>query len=102
MGAMGFAIDHSESSLEIVTVVVESLSLAETPVTTKIARLFLVSGIFFFFFWVCLIKVFDHEDILHNCTAAVPNASSYRSLYVHPPLLLFHFLAIAIHAHSFA
>jgi U2-associated protein SR140 len=45
MEAMGFSIDHSESSHEIVTVVVESLSLAETPVPTKIARLFLVSGI---------------------------------------------------------
>lgn len=44
MEAMGFAIDHSESSSEIVTVIVESLSLPETPVPTKIARLFLVSG----------------------------------------------------------
>ncbi len=44
MAGMGFAIDHSESSPEVVQVVVESLALLETPVPTKIARLFLISG----------------------------------------------------------
>ena len=39
----------------------EALTLDETPAPKKIARLFLVS------------------DILHNSSAAVPNASSYRS-----------------------
>lgn len=104
MEAMGFAIDHSESSAEIVTVVVESLSLTETPVPTKIARLFLVSGIH------KKKKKKNHAqknrsrsftldtllDILHNCTAAVPNASSYRSLYAY--LSLF---SIFLHSFSF-
>ena len=50
-------------------VVAESLTIKETPVNSKLARLYLVS------------------DILHNSTAAVPNASSFRSLYVFDPFL---------------
>jgi ADP-ribosylglycohydrolase len=61
---MGFAIDNSEAAGEIVQVLTEALTLDETPIPTKIARLFLVS------------------DILHNSTAAVRNAHAYRSLYV--------------------
>jgi hypothetical protein len=61
--AMGFAIDHSDASSEIVQVVTEALTLSVTPIPLKVARLFLVS------------------DILHNCTAPVPNASSYRALF---------------------
>ncbi len=40
---------------------VDSLTLSETPISLKVARLFLLS------------------DILHNTTAAVRNASRYRS-----------------------
>lgn len=60
---MGFAIDNSEAAGEIVQVLTEALTLDETPIPTKIARLFLVS------------------DILHNSTAAVRNAHAYRSLF---------------------
>jgi len=58
---MGFCISKAAASAEIVETITESLSLTETPVPKKIARLFLVS------------------DILHNSSATVPNASSYRS-----------------------
>jgi hypothetical protein len=68
--AMGFAIDNSEAASEIVQVLTEALTLDETPIPIKIARLFLVS------------------DILHNSTAAVRNAHAYRSLYASPSYLL--------------
>jgi len=58
---MGFCISKAAASGEIVETITEALSLSETPVPKKIARLFLVS------------------DVLHNSSAAVPNASSYRS-----------------------
>lgn len=58
--AMMFCIDNSEAAQDIIDCICESLSLLETPIQKKIARLFLVS------------------DILHNCSAAVPNASFYR------------------------
>lgn len=58
---MGFCIGKAAASVEIAETITESLTLAETPVPKKIARLFLLS------------------DILHNSSAAVPNASSYRS-----------------------
>jgi U2-associated protein SR140 len=45
-----------------VEILSDSLTLPETPVPTKAARLMLVS------------------DVLHNSTAQVPNASRYRSL----------------------
>lgn len=66
-----FALDHAESSIELVEVITEALTLKETPFNTKLARFYLVS------------------DILHNCTAAVPNASSFRSLYVYCCLIYF-------------
>ncbi|KAK9824009.1 hypothetical protein WJX72_006933 [[Myrmecia] bisecta] len=59
--AMVFALDNADSSSEVVEILAESLTLPETPVPTKVARLFLVS------------------DILHNSTAPVRNASRYRS-----------------------
>lgn len=40
--AMGFALDHAAAALDVVETVVESLTLAETPLPTKVARLYLV------------------------------------------------------------
>jgi len=57
---MMFALDHAESSGEIIDTISEALCLAETAVPTKLARLYVVS------------------DILHNTNARVKNASSYR------------------------
>ena len=59
--AMGFCLDHADVSFEIIQIIVESLTLKKTAVPTKLARLYLVS------------------DILHNSSARVPNASSYRT-----------------------
>jgi len=58
---MAFALDHAESSGEIIETMVESLCLGQTAPSTKLARLYSVS------------------DILHNSNARVKNASSYRS-----------------------
>lgn len=51
------------SCLQIVEVLTESLTLKETPIPTKVARLMLVS------------------DILHNSSAPVKNASAYRTKF---------------------
>ncbi|PTQ29277.1 hypothetical protein MARPO_0144s0002 [Marchantia polymorpha] len=59
--AMGFALDNSEAAGEVVEVLTESLTLKETPIPTKVARLMLVS------------------DVLHNSSAPVKNASAYRT-----------------------
>eukprot|EP01105_Mastigella_eilhardi_P004290 TRINITY_DN156_c1_g1_i2.p1 TRINITY_DN156_c1_g1~~TRINITY_DN156_c1_g1_i2.p1 ORF type:complete len:743 (-),score=184.89 TRINITY_DN156_c1_g1_i2:32-1984(-) len=61
--AMAFALDHAEAAEEVVDVVAQSLTIFETPIPTKVARLFLVS------------------DILHNSSASVPNASAYRTCF---------------------
>lgn len=58
--AMIYCIEHAESAEEIVECIVESLSLLETPLHKKIARLYLIS------------------DVLHNCTVKVSNASFYH------------------------
>lgn len=50
-------------SVQIVEVLTESLTLKETPIPTKVARLMLVS------------------DILHNSSAPVKNASAYRTKF---------------------
>lgn len=47
--------------LQIVEILTDALTIPETPIPTKVARLFLTS------------------DILHNSTAPVRNASRYRS-----------------------
>lgn len=60
--AMGFALDAADCAAEVVEVVAEALTLAETPIPSKVARLMLVS------------------DILHNSSAPVKNASAYRTL----------------------
>lgn len=49
--AMVFALDNADAAGEVVDILAQSLSLAETPVPLKVARLFLAS------------------DILHNSTA---------------------------------
>lgn len=48
---------------QIVEVLTESLTLKETPIPTKVARLMLVS------------------DILHNSSAPVKNASAFRTKF---------------------
>lgn len=50
-------------ALQIVEVLTESLTLKETPIPTKVARLMLVS------------------DVLHNSSAPVKNASAYRTKF---------------------
>ncbi|RUS15187.1 hypothetical protein BC937DRAFT_92780 [Endogone sp. FLAS-F59071] len=61
--AMAFAIDHADAADEVVDILTRALMLPDTPVTTKIARLYLVS------------------DILHNSSVPVSNAWKYRSGY---------------------
>ncbi|KAF5461338.1 hypothetical protein F2P56_017446 [Juglans regia] len=61
--AMGFALDNADAAGEIVEVLTESLTLKETPIPTKVARLMLVS------------------DVLHNSSAPVKNASAYRTRF---------------------
>ncbi|XP_064615652.1 U2 snRNP-associated SURP motif-containing protein-like isoform X2 [Liolophura sinensis] len=61
--AMVWCLDHAESAEEIVECITESLSILETPIPKKIARLFLVS------------------DILFNSSAKVPNASFFRKCF---------------------
>lgn len=58
---MVWCIEHAEAGEEIVDCITESLSILQTPLTKKIARLYLIS------------------DILHNCSVkGVPNVSYYR------------------------
>ncbi|XP_069678467.1 U2 snRNP-associated SURP motif-containing protein isoform X2 [Periplaneta americana] len=58
--AMVFCIEHSEAAEEICDCIAESLSILQTPIPKKIARLYLIS------------------DILHNCGVKITNASFYR------------------------
>ena len=57
---MVFCLEHSDYAEEVVECITESLSILETPLTKKIARLYLIS------------------DILHNSSAKVANASYFR------------------------
>ncbi|KAK3038192.1 hypothetical protein RJ639_030299 [Escallonia herrerae] len=61
--AMGFVLDNADAAGEIVEVLTESLTLKETPIPAKVARLMLVS------------------DVLHNSSAPVKNASAYRTKF---------------------
>uniref|UniRef100_A0A452YNZ6 CID domain-containing protein n=1 Tax=Aegilops tauschii subsp. strangulata TaxID=200361 RepID=A0A452YNZ6_AEGTS len=61
--AMGFALDNADAAGEIVEVLAESLTLKETSIPTKVARLMLVS------------------DILHNSSSPVKNASAFRTKF---------------------
>ncbi|XP_067010744.2 U2 snRNP-associated SURP motif-containing protein isoform X2 [Anabrus simplex] len=58
--AMVFCIEHSEAAEEICDCIAESLSILQTQIPKKIARLYLIS------------------DILHNCGVKITNASYYR------------------------
>ncbi|KNC80293.1 hypothetical protein SARC_07341 [Sphaeroforma arctica JP610] len=58
---MGFCLEHSAAAEEIVEVLTDSLSIPQTPIPTKIARLYIVS------------------DVLHNTT--VKGASFFRSSF---------------------
>ncbi|EDQ91233.1 uncharacterized protein MONBRDRAFT_23437 [Monosiga brevicollis MX1] len=57
---MWFCMMHSEAFQEIVDAIEESLTMLETPISLKVARLFLIS------------------DILHNSTAKVKKAGFFR------------------------
>ena len=59
--AMLFALDHAAAAAEISDTLVQALTLRETPVAVKVARLFLLS------------------DVLHNSNAPQSNAAAYRS-----------------------
>jgi len=61
--SMVWCLEHAESAEEIVECIAESLSILQTPLPKKIARLFLVS------------------DILYNSSAKVPNASFFRKYF---------------------
>ncbi|KOX75852.1 U2 snRNP-associated SURP motif-containing protein [Melipona quadrifasciata] len=61
--AMVFCIEHAEAAEEICDCISESLSILQTPVNKKIARLYLIS------------------DILHNCGVKVNNATIYRKAF---------------------
>ncbi|XP_005103625.1 U2 snRNP-associated SURP motif-containing protein isoform X3 [Aplysia californica] len=60
---MVWCLDHAEAAEEIVECISESLSILQTPLPKKIARVFLVS------------------DILFNSSAKVPNASFFRKFF---------------------
>lgn len=59
--AMVFALDNADAAADVAELLADSLTLSETPVALRVARLFLVS------------------DILHNTAAAARNASRYRA-----------------------
>ncbi|KAG5326007.1 SR140 protein, partial [Acromyrmex heyeri] len=61
--AMVFCIEHAEAAEEICDCISESLSILQTPVNKKIARLYLIS------------------DILYNCGVKVTNATIYRKAF---------------------
>ncbi|KAG5437699.1 hypothetical protein PCANB_000736 [Pneumocystis canis] len=60
--AMSFAIEHASAAEEVVEVLISSLIQPHVSISTKIARLYLVS------------------DILHNSSIAIPNVWKYRQL----------------------
>lgn len=61
--AMVWCLEHAESAEEISECVCESLSISETPLPLKIARLYLMN------------------DILQNSSARITNASRYRTSF---------------------
>ncbi|KAH9383344.1 hypothetical protein HPB48_024559 [Haemaphysalis longicornis] len=58
--AMVYCIEHADAAEEIVDCITQSLSILETPLHRKVARLYLIS------------------DVLHNCSVKVANASFFR------------------------
>ncbi|GJQ12866.1 hypothetical protein GpartN1_g4657.t1 [Galdieria partita] len=61
--AMVFCVERAFAAGDIASIIAESLTLDETPIPIKIARLYLIS------------------DILHNSVAPVHNASAFRSRF---------------------
>lgn len=61
--AMVFCLQRAEAAEEVVSLIAESLSMLQTPLQKKIARLYLVS------------------DLLHNSCAKVAGASYYRKYF---------------------
>ncbi|XP_053341109.1 U2 snRNP-associated SURP motif-containing protein isoform X1 [Clarias gariepinus] len=61
--AMLFCLERAEAAEEVVSCIAESLSMIQTPLQKKVARLYLVS------------------DILYNSSAKVSNASYYRKYF---------------------
>jgi U2-associated protein SR140 len=61
--AMVFCVERAFAAGDIASIIAESLTLDETPIAIKIARLYLIS------------------DILHNSVAPVHNASAFRSRF---------------------
>jgi len=57
---MGFALDHADLSSDVVQLINDWILHKDSPVPTRIARLYLIS------------------DILHNSSVPIPHASSYR------------------------
>ncbi|KAL9549993.1 hypothetical protein MBANPS3_004932 [Mucor bainieri] len=75
--AMAFAIDHSEAATEIVDLLCKSITVADYPLSVKLARLYLVS------------------DILHNSSVHVSNAWKYRKEFENQlPVVFDHFNGI--------
>lgn len=70
--AMIWCIEHAESAEEIIDCITESLSIIETPLYKKIARIYLVS------------------DILHNSAVKVTNASFFRKGFQSKLVDIFH------------
>ncbi|KAF9950461.1 U2 snRNP-associated SURP domain-containing protein [Mortierella alpina] len=59
--AMMFCMQNAEAAEEIVDIIVGSMVLPNTPQTTRLARLYLIS------------------DVLHNCSVPLPNVWKFRS-----------------------
>jgi hypothetical protein len=90
-----FALDRSEQAKEVVELIAESLTLAETPMNKKIARLFLVSDILYatphsyqrHLIPLSVPRAYHHARtrwlsfFRHNSSAPVRNASMYRSAF---------------------
>ncbi|CAG8587192.1 15009_t:CDS:10 [Acaulospora morrowiae] len=93
--AMAFAIDHSDAADEIVDIICKALAIKETPIATKVARLYLVSDIlhnsFKFLYYVELIRyrlksrfegrlpeIFEHLNEVYRSIAARLKAETFR------------------------
>lgn len=57
---MIWCLEHAESAEEVVEMIADSLSILDTPLSKKLARLYIIS------------------DVLYNTGAKLPNVSYYR------------------------
>ncbi|KAI8985127.1 hypothetical protein BDB01DRAFT_789003 [Pilobolus umbonatus] len=74
---MAFAIDHADAASEIVDLLCKSILIPDSPLSVKLARLYLVS------------------DILHNSSVHVSNAWKYRKEFESQlPMVFDHFNSI--------